>query len=157
MHRRLLLTAALLFPIAARAQVPPVKVEHVWSRAAMAGHTGVVYLTVTATGSPDSLTGASSPVAKQVELHETYNDHGVMKMRPIASLEVTPDTPMMLKPGGYHIMLIGLTKALHEGDTFPLTLHFAKAGAITVTAQVEKAGASEMQMPSGGSMPGMKM
>lgn len=149
MRRRLLLTAALLAPIAARAQMPAVKVDHVWSRAAMAGHTGVVYLTVTANGSADTLTGVSSPVAKKAELHESFEENGVMKMRPIAALHVARGTPLMLKPGGYHIMLIGLSEALHEGDHFPLTLQFAKAGAITVTAVVEKAGAS--------SMPGMKM
>jgi hypothetical protein len=161
MNRRVLLIAGVLLPVTARAQPAPITVDHVWSRAAMAGHTGAVYLRISATGAPDTLTGASSPVAPNVELHETHNDNGVMKMRPIRSLTITPGKPLTLAPGGYHIMLIGLTKALTEGDSFPLTLHFAKAGAITVTARVEKAGAGEMQMPSGGAghagMPGMKM
>jgi copper(I)-binding protein len=158
MRRRYLLTAAVLAPITARAQSAPsaasaqgapITIDHVWSRAAMAGRVGVVYLTIIASGSPDALTGVSSPIAPKAELHESYNDNGVEKMRPVASLPVTPGTPVMLKPGGYHIMLVGLMRALNAGDSFPVTLRFAKAGAITVTAMVEKAGAS--------SMPGMKM
>lgn len=156
MHRRTLLAVSLLSLTAPRAEAAPVSVAHVWSRAAMAGHTGVVYLTITATDTGDTLLGASSPVAPTAELHESVDDHGVMKMRPIAALPVAPGQTVMLKPGGYHIMLIGLTKALTNGETFPITLRFAKAGDVTVMATVAPAGASEMPMKSG-SMPGMKM
>lgn len=155
MHRRTLLAMTLLAPIAAQAQTP-IAVTHVWSRATMAGGMGVVYLTITASGAADTLVSASTPVASKADLHESYNDNGVMKMRPIASLAVAPGKPVVLQPGGYHIMLMGLSHALKEGDTFPVTLQFAKAGAITVTASVQKAGAAGMSMPSG-SMPGMKM
>lgn len=161
MQRRTLLAAWLVLPVAAAAQPATIRLDKVWSRAAMAGHTGVVYLSITATGAPDTLTGAASPVAQRVELHESFDDHGVMKMRPIASLAVVPGKPVALQPGGYHIMLIGLVHALMEGDEFPITLHFAKAGAVTATVSVQKAGAAEMQMPpagtGGSAMPGMKM
>jgi copper(I)-binding protein len=156
MYRRTFFLAALLAPVAARASTSPISVQQVWSRAALAGHTGVVYLTITTTGAPDMLTGVSSPVAPNAELHESYNDNGIMKMRAIKSLPVAPGKPATLAPGGYHIMLIGLKHALNAGETFPVTLHFTHAGDITVTATVEKAGASQMQMPAGSSMPGMK-
>lgn len=157
MHRRTLFVAALLAPVAAHTQAAPISVQHVWSRAALAGHTGVVYLTISDSGAPDTLTGVSSPVAPHAELHESYNDNGVMKMRAVVSLPVAPGKPVALAPGGYHIMLVGLKHALNAGETFPVTLHFAKAGDITVTATVEKAGASGMQMPASGSVPGKKM
>jgi hypothetical protein len=149
MQRRTLLAAALLFPAAAAAQPASVKLDHVWSRAAMAGRIGVVYLTITAAGAPDTLLGASSPVAAKAELHESFDDNGVMKMRPVESLLVAPGKPLMLQPGGYHIMLIDLAHALTAGDTFPITLQFAKAGAVSASVSVQKAGAADM--------PGMKM
>jgi periplasmic copper chaperone A len=156
MHRRTLLAAPLLLAHAARAQAAPLVVDHVWSRAAMAGRVGVVYLSITATGAPDTLVSVSSPIAPKAELHESYDDNGVMKMRPVASLTVAPGKPIVLRPGGYHIMLVDLAHALKEGDSFPITLHFADAGPVTVTASVEKAGASVMPAPSA-NMPGMKM
>jgi hypothetical protein len=154
MLRRSLLAAPLLVAFAAAAEAAPIAVDHVWSRAAMAGRIGVVYLTITATGSSDTLVSISSPVAAKAELHESYNDNGVMKMRPIGSVIVAPGKPVVLQPGGYHIMLIDLARTLKAGDSFPITLHFAKAGAVTVTASVAKAGASHMPSDS---MPGMKM
>jgi hypothetical protein len=146
---RNLLTAALCFlPIAATAETLPITVEHAWSRAAMAGHEGAVYLTITDNGAPDTLTGVASPVAAKADVHETINDQGVMKMRPVAALSVSPGKPVTLAPGGYHIMLMNLKQALKEGDSFPVTLTFAKTGPVTTTVTVGKAGAT---------MPGMNM
>jgi periplasmic copper chaperone A len=156
MRRRTLLAFTLLSAVATRAEATPISVTQVWSRAAMAGRTGVVYLTITAAGVPDQLLSVSSPVAPKAELHESLETNGVMEMRAVSSLDVEPGKPVALRPGGYHIMLVGLKHALKEGDSFPLTLHFAKAGDITVTASVQKAGASGMQ-PSSDSKPGMKM
>jgi hypothetical protein len=161
MRRRTLLAGLLVFPGVAAAQPAPIRLDDVWSRAAMAGRIGVVYLTITATGAPDTLIGVESPVAPKAELHESFDDHGVMKMRGVMSLDVAPGKPVALRPGGYHIMLVGLAHALKEGDRFPITLRFAKAGAVTATVSVQKAGAAEMQMQSGGTegggVPGMKM
>ena len=120
--RTLIAFAFLLFPVAAFAQQPTIQVDHVWSRAAGAGGTGVVYLTVTDSGAADRLTGAASPVATAVELHETINDNGVMKMRPVTSLPVEAGKAFTLAPGGYHIMLKGLKHALTAGESFPVTL-----------------------------------
>src|SRR5581483_4449831 len=109
--------------------------------------TGVVYLTVTDSGAPNVLTGVSSPVAAKADLHESFDDHGVMKMRPVSQLPVSQGKPVTLKPGGYHIMLMGLKQPLTAGSTFPVTLTFANGGAVTAMAAVQKAGA--------GAMPGM--
>ncbi|HTW72366.1 MAG TPA: copper chaperone PCu(A)C [Acetobacteraceae bacterium] len=144
--RSLLFAALGLLPAVALADPMGVQVEHAWSRAMPAGATGVVYLTVTDQGAPDTLTGAASPVAASAELHQTIDDHGVMKMRSVASLPVAPGKPITLAPGGYHIMLMGLKQALVAGTSFPVTLTFARAGAVTTTATVQAAGAT---------MPGM--
>ena len=72
-----------------------------------------------------------------------------MKMRPVASLTIEPGKPVTLAPGGYHIMLMSLKQALNQGDSFPVTLNFAKAGQVTATAMVEKAGATVPGMDHG--------
>ncbi|HVC60167.1 MAG TPA: copper chaperone PCu(A)C [Acetobacteraceae bacterium] len=173
--RRLLLASALLcvtlpgLAPAAPADRNGITVTGAWSRAAMAGRTGIVYLTVTDTGAPDRLTGARSPVAAKATLHASIDDHGVMKMRSVAALPVRPGETLTLAPDGYHIMLEGLKQQLRPGETFPVTLIFAKAGAITATATVQKAGGGMamdhgstggMNAPVGSSatgMPGMAM
>jgi hypothetical protein len=157
--RSLLAATLILLPAVALADPASIQVDHAWSRAMPAGATGVVYLTITDTGAPDALTGVTSPVATKSELHETIDDHGVMKMRPIASLPVAPGKPVTLAPGGYHIMLTGLKHALVAGTSFPVTLTFAKAGKVETTASVEKAGAAMPGMDHGsmGNMSGGSM
>jgi copper(I)-binding protein len=150
--RFLLFAVLITMPLAAFAGDADIRVDHAWSRAAMVGHTGVVYLTLTDTGTQDTLISITTPAAVQADLHETINDHGVMKMRPVASLTVEPGKPLVLAPGGYHIMLMDLKHALKQGESFPITLNFAKAGAVAATVTVEKAGASA---PMAGNMPNM--
>ena len=89
----------------------------------------------------DRLVSASTPVAKKAELHTMSMQGMVMKMRPISGLDIPAGQPVSLKPGGEHIMLMGLNQPLREGQSFPLTLDFEKAGPRTVTVTVEKAGA----------------
>lgn len=143
MHRTLAVFL-LLLSATAFANSAAIKVEHVWSRAAMAGREGVVYLTITNSGPADSLTGVSTPVAATAELHRTTNDNGVMKMRAVPSLAIGHDQSVTLAPSGYHIMLTNLKQTLRQGDSFPVTLTFQEAGALTATATVEKAGATSM-------------
>jgi periplasmic copper chaperone A len=157
--RSLLFFLLTVLPAVALADPGGIQVDHVWSRAMPAGATGVVYLTVTDHGAPDTLIGIASPVAASAELHETINDNGVMKMRSVASLPVAPGKPIKLAPGGYHVMLVGLKQALVAGRSFPVTLTFAKAGMVTTTAMVQAAGASMPGMDHGntGNMGGMSM
>jgi periplasmic copper chaperone A len=154
--RRLFLAAIMLaIPAHGFAEGNGIKLDDAWSRAAVAGRIGVVYLTITDTGGPDRLTAVASPVAASAGLHESYDDHGVAKMRSVAALPVEPGKPVSLAPGGYHIMLTGLKQPLHQGDEFPVTLIFEKVGPVTTTVTVRKAGGS---MPMGHeTMGGMQM
>lgn len=141
---------ACAYPCApAAAQNKPVQVEDAWARATPAkAENGAAYVTLKSAAA-DRLTGASTPVAKHAELHQMTMDGTVMKMRQIAGVDLPAGQPVTLKPGGVHLMLLGLTAPLKAGQTFPLTLHFAKAGAQVVTVSVEKVGAMGPQMEGG--------
>jgi len=65
--------------------------------------------------------GVTSPVAKSVEIHESGMDHGMMQMKAVDSLALPRGKRVELKAGGYHVMLVGLTRPLAAGDVVPLT------------------------------------
>jgi len=138
---------------------PKPLVDHVWSRAAPAGRSAAVFLTITAAGGADRLIGAEAAVAARTEIHQSEEQNGVIHMRAVDAVAVTPGAPVKFAPGGYHIMLVNLHRPLAVGDTFPITLTFEHAGAVTVSATVEKAGAAMGPMHHGGhdDMPGMDM
>ena len=141
--RRLLAVAACLAVAgAALAQTGQLEVGSAWARATPAkAETGIAYLTIRSP-TADRLLSVSSPVAKKAELNSMEMSGTVMKMRPLAALDIPAGQPVTLKPGGDHIMLMGLNGPLREGQSFPLTLTFEKAGAREVIVAVEKPGAS---------------
>jgi copper(I)-binding protein len=136
----------------------PITIMNPWARAtAAAGATGGAFFELTTTGAADRLTGASTPVADQAQLHKTINDNGVMKMRPVDAIDIAPGTVTKLAPGGIHLMLIGLKQPLVKGSAFPLTLTFEKAGSVTVQVTVQAAGAGAPDDMAAPDMKGMKM
>ena len=135
------LAASLAIASAALAQPTQLEVKNAWAGATPGkAENGAAYLTIQSP-TADRLVSVSSPVAKKAELHSMSMQGAVMKMRPIDGLDVPAGQPVALKPGGEHIMLMSLNQQLHEGQSFPLTLDFEKAGPRTVTVTVEKAGA----------------
>ena len=80
---------------------------------------------------------ATTAVAKSVELHTMSMEGDVMKMRQLDAIELPKGAMVELKPGGLHLMLMGLKAPLKAGDTFPMTLRFEKAGEVVVTVKVE--------------------
>jgi copper(I)-binding protein len=134
-----------------------IKVENAWARrapmapagmqGAMGGMSGVTSMPNTANGavyatirnesmSDDALVSVTSNAAEKVELHEVRNENGVMAMRPIDKLAVAAGGAVEMKPGGYHIMLLGLKRELNPGDSVPVTLTFQKSAPVTVNATV---------------------
>lgn len=114
-----------------------------WARATIgAGKTGAVYLTLGNHGPADRLIAVQTPVAKKAALHGHQEQDGVMKMRPVAAVEVPAGGHAELAPGGLHVMLMGLEAPLVEGDSFPLTLVFEKAGSVEVQVTVQSATAT---------------
>lgn len=139
--RLLAFLASLVLAGAALAQTNELEVTNAWARATPGkAENGAAYLTIQSP-TPDRLLSVSSPVANKAELHTMSMEGMVMKMRPLAGLDIPAGQPVTLKPGGQHIMLVGLDAPLREGQSFPLTLTFEKAGTRTVSVAVEKPGA----------------
>lgn len=138
--------AACAFALPAQAEAPvfkigPITVDRPWTRATTV-RTGAAYMTLKLAGTaPDRLVKASSPDSETVELHTMAMDGGVARMREVPAIEVKPGAPTQLKPGGLHLMLVGLKRPLREGESIRLSLTFERAGTIEVDATVEKAGA----------------
>lgn len=134
---------------AAIAQTGGVEIKDAWARATPGGAVnGAAYLTLLSpTG--DRLTGVTSPAAAKAQVHEMTNDGGVMKMREVPAIDLPPGTPVTLKPGGLHIMMMGLKHPFKPGQSVPLTLQFEKAGTRVVNAAVGKVGATGPETHSG--------
>jgi periplasmic copper chaperone A len=113
---------------------------HPWARPTAEGqNNAAVYLSITDDGpSADRLVSAETPVAAKTELHKTVEEGGVAKMIPEKAIEVNAGSVVEFKPGGYHIMLIGLKHRLEEGQMVPITLSFEKGGTVKVEAKIEK-------------------
>ncbi len=133
------------------ATVGGLKIVAPWARATPKGASvGGAYMKIVNTGSaPDRLVGGTTEIASRFELHEMSMDNGVMKMRSVADgIEIKPGQTVEFKPGGYHVMLVGLKSGLEQGQHVKATLEFEKAGKVDVEFVVEGLGAQ---------MPGMSM
>jgi len=100
-----------------------------------------------------ALIKATSDVAKNVELHEHVHEDGMMKMRQVPKIVIPANGETILKPGGYHIMLIGLTRKIKAGDIIDIELEYDNGDKQTIKAEVKKI--MQGMMMKGG-MKGMK-
>lgn len=150
------LAAALLLPLLSMSAVAQenssgITVSQAWSRATPGGmRTGAAYLQITASDTEgDRLVDARSESAERVEIHNHIHENGVMRMRRVESIELPAGQTVILAPGGFHLMLMGLKQPLRVGDKLDLTLVFEKAGAVEVAATVEPIGAKGPGMAAG--------
>lgn len=120
-----------------------ITIGHPYARATVAGQpTGGGYLSFANAGATDKLLSISADVSKSVELHEMKMEADVMKMRQVDGIEVPAGKTVELKPGGYHVMFVGLKAPLKAGDKFPAKLKFEKGGEVDVVFNVEAPGAA---------------
>jgi len=134
-----LFSAALLLAACSKTVQAPIEVRNAWSPLTPPGATvAAVYAEVSARQA-DTLLSVSSTVAETTEMHSTLEENGMMQMRPVAELALQADETVRFEPGGLHLMLTGLRQPLPADSQFPLVLHFAKAGDVTVTVQVRAA------------------
>jgi periplasmic copper chaperone A len=122
---------------------PDIKIESAWARETVAGQTGTAaYMTIANGGTADDLllsVSAEPPVTAMV--HQTSNEGGVSKMRPVdKGLPVPAGQSVTLQPGGTHLMIMGLDGPLKAGDRLKLRLKFERSGERPVDARVTGAG-----------------
>ena len=138
--KRLLLAAALLLlatPVLAASAT--IQVSKAWARPAAQGGNGAGYAVIANTGAkPDKLIAAASPVTGRIEIHESMimSGQAMMHHRP-GGLAIPAGGATVLKPGGFHLMMMGLKRPLKAGEHFPMTLTFQKAGMIEVDFVVQ--------------------
>ena len=124
-------------------QAEGITVHDAWARAsAGAASTAAAYVTLMGGARSDQLVGVSTPVAATAEVHKSFVESGVMKMRAAPDVPVPAGGTLTFAPGGLHIMLMGLKQPLVAGQSFPLTLIFAQAPALTVDVKVQPLGRS---------------
>ena len=104
------------------------------------GANSAVYMVlVNNSAAADRLVAAQVDVSNVVEIHETKMEGDVMRMAPVeGGIEIPAGGQVVLKPGGYHVMLIGLKQDLNAGDTFPVTLQFQSGKTLIVEAEVRQ-------------------
>lgn len=116
-----------------------------WTRATPKGSTVAGgYMVITNKGAAaDRLLGGTAAVANRFEVHRMAMEGGVMTMRPVeGGLEIKPGESIELKPGSFHIMLMGLKQPLEKGQRIKGTLDFEKAGKVEIEYTVEAIGAT---------------
>lgn len=97
------------------------------------------FMTLTNNADTDlAVISAESSVAKAVELHNNRMTDGKMKMRQVNQIDLPANQTTELKPGGQHVMLIGLKRALVEGETIDLKLNFSDGSSESMEIPIQK-------------------
>ena len=143
-----LLGVALLFSTNAVAQeheggdIEGIQPHNAWVRAVPpSSKMSAAYMVLrNNTAEDDHLVSAESDIADSVELHNVRKKGDMMEMYQVKSIGIPAKGERELKPGSYHIMLIGLTRPLRAGDEVELTLNFMHAGAVKIKAPVKEGG-----------------
>lgn len=142
--KKTLLGLTLLLPaLLAQAHeydVGQLHIDHPWSREMPpVAPTAAAYFVIHNKGAEaDRLLGASTPVAGKAELHEHLHEGGVMKMQQVQDVVIPAGGEVKFEPMGYHVMLFELKQQAKDGERFPLTLTFEKAGKVEVQVAVQK-------------------
>jgi len=118
------------------------QIRHPWARATPPGTSvGVGYFEIRNTGKePDRLLSATSPAARQVEMHVSEHAGEVAKMRQLRAFEVPARERLTLEPNGAHLMLVDLVQPLKKGERFAMKLRFERAGEIDIEFEVQEMG-----------------
>lgn len=114
-------------------------VRHPWTRATPPGASVAAgYLEIRNSGKePDRVIGASTPAAERVELHILVREGDLVRMREVKDFDVPARQRLILRPGGSHLMIVGLKRPFVKGERIPLTLRFEKGGELQVELEVQ--------------------
>jgi copper(I)-binding protein len=133
------LAALLLVSCNVQDKPPAVAIQDAWTRATVPGQgSAAVFFTITNGGGTDRLVSVSSS-AGEASIHSTSMEGGVMRMRPVQSVQVPANSTVVLEPGRTHVMVTGLKQPLSEGTALLLELGFERSGPKRVNAAVRSA------------------
>ena len=105
-----------------------VTVKDAWVRGTVPAQTTTgAFMTITSTADA-KLVAVASPAAKMVEIHESMMHGATAQMHEVQAVVLPAGKPVSLKPGGHHVMLMGVSRPLKPGDTVPLTLTIEEKG-----------------------------
>lgn len=114
-----------------------IEISKTWARPAAKGRNSAVYLKIyNGTGQPDSLIAVETEFAQKAEVHESYEENGMMGMRAAGVQSIKPDSVLELQPGGIHIMLMNLNQSIAEEDSILVQLLFSQSDSINITIPV---------------------
>jgi copper(I)-binding protein len=121
-------------------QAADLKIEDAMARAVPpTAKMSAAFMTLTNNADTDlAVVSAESSVAKAVELHNNTMTDGKMKMRQVNQIDLPANQTTELKPGGQHVMLIGLTRALVEGETIDLKLNFSDGSSESMEIPIQQ-------------------
>ena len=148
MKMKVLVITAMAALAAQSAWAANLSVTDAWARATMPGQKVSGAYMQLQSDADARLVSASSPAVPRVEVHEMKMDGDVMRMREVKSIELPKGKTVSLEPGGYHIMLMNLTKPITAGEVIPLTL-VVESGGKRQTVEVK----AEARAPGSGAMP----
>ena len=137
-----LLLAALLLASCGQTGSPDLRIADAWARETVAGQTSTAaYLTISNRGTAaDRLVSISASEPAKATVHTTDNSNGISRMRELSSgLAVPAGSTIELRPGGTHVMIMGLREPLRRGVTLKLRLRFEKSGEKPVDVRVAPA------------------
>ncbi len=137
---KIIVAAAALLASSPALAAPGIAVDHPWIRATPPGAiTAAGYMVLNNRGATaDRLMGGATDAARNVTIHQTVVSQGVAKMSATPSLAIGAGRAIAFKPGGYHLMLVGLKAPLTVGQVVKVTLTFERGGAMTVPFVVEQ-------------------
>lgn len=133
--KKMVLGAFLLF--LATSVLADVQFHSGWARLLPPGVTTTAGYLELSVSEADRLLSASSPVAGMVEIHQTEMQDGLMSMSEVDAIDLQAGEKLVMAPGGYHLMIMGLQKPLQAGAVLPVELVFEKAGRYSVELKVE--------------------
>ena len=142
------LTASLLIACSTL-YAQTVEVKDAWVRATVPQQKATGAFMRLTSNSDMRLVGADSPLASVVEIHEMIMDGNVMKMNAVPGVDLPAGKTVELKPGGYHVMLMGLKQRVKDGDEVPVSIVVEAADGARQTIEL-KAHARPLNAPSGG-------
>ncbi|MDT8990821.1 copper chaperone PCu(A)C [Curvibacter sp. APW13] len=144
-----MLTTAILLTCLGSAWAQNVEVQGAWARATVQGQKATGAFMTLSAKEATRLVAVSSPVAGVAEVHEMAMEGDVMRMRPVAGLDLPAGKAIELKPGGYHVMLMDLKLPLQKDTVIPLTLTVRNAKGVESKQELKVPVKTAAPMPMG--------